>query len=311
MTLLEKQKNKIFFLLFISLTLFLAIRGISVLSWGPGTNYANVSVRATVNVTNAYPEVINISCSNTSTIALTAGSAKEISCLAQLRDFDGGNTINYVNGTFYFNQNASSDPDDNNTHYTNSSCTNTSTSGYDSNWTCVFPVWYYAVNGTWRINVTVNDSSAYQTNSYRNATISALLALNVTNLINFGDLAVTQTSPTAVEANVTNLGNVPINVSVYGFGDESEALYAGYAMICDQRNITISNERYDLSSATNYDAMTRLTSSPAVISSLKIYKQTTPATYMTNSTYWRLHVNATNNPFGVCNGTVVFAAVSS
>jgi hypothetical protein len=169
-------------------------------------------------------------------------------------------------------------------------------------------MWYYANNGSWRVNATVNDNYATKDNDYGNASISALLALNVTNLIDFGNLAVTETSPSAIQANVTNLGNVPMNVSVYGYGGNSEAAGAGYAMLCEQRNITISNERYDLNSATLYDSMTPLTGSYVPIPGIKIIKQTQPEVYMVNSTYWRLHVNLTNNPFGICNGTVVFSA---
>jgi len=303
------NKNKIFLTLFVFFLVFFIFKGIPVTSWGPGTNYKNYSVRSTVNVTNAYPEIINISCNNGQAITLTAGSTKSINCTVKIRDYNGWDDVNYVNSTLYYFLNASSDPDDNNTHYTNTSCNQTSNDGqYLVNWTCSFNMWYYANNGSWRINATVNDSYATKDNDYGNTSISSLLALNVTELINFGDLAVTETSVSAVQANVTNFGNVPINVSVYGFGGNSEATGVGYAMLCDVRNITLSNERYDLNSATLYDSMIPLTGSYVPISGIKILKQTQPGAYMINSTYWRLHVNLTNNPFGICNGTVVFSA---
>jgi hypothetical protein len=306
---LDINKNKIFLTLFVFFLVFLIFKGIPVTSWGPGTNYKNYSVRSTVNVTNAYPEIINISCNSGQSVVLTAGTTKSINCTVKIRDYNGWDDVNYVNSTFYYFLNASSDPDDNNTHYTNTSCSQTSNDGqYLVNWTCSFDVWYYANNGTWRANATVNDSYATKDNDYGNASLSALLALNVTSLIDFGNLAVTETSPSAVQANVTNLGNVPMNISVYGYGGNSEVAGAGYAMLCEQRNITISNERYDLSSATLYDSMTPLTVSYVPIPGIKIIKQTQPGVYMVNSTYWRLHVNLTNNPFGICNGTVVFSA---
>lgn len=309
---LSLNENKIFMILFVFFLVFLIFKGIPVTSWGPGTNYKNYSVHTTVNVTNAYPEIINISCNSGQSVILTAGTTKTINCTVKIRDYNGWNDINYVNGTFYYYLNVSSDPDDNNVHYTNTSCSQTSNDGqYIVNWTCSFDAWYYANNGSWRVNATANDSYATKDNDYGNASISALLALNVTSLIDFGNLAVTETSPSAVQANVTNLGNVPMNVSVYGYGGNSEVAGAGYAMLCEQRNITISNERYDLNSATSYDSMIPLTVSYASVSGLKIIKQTQPGAYMVNSTYWRLHVNLTNNPFGICNGTVVFSAENS
>jgi len=279
-----------------------------VLSWGPGTNYRNVSVRTTVNVTETYPEILNVSCNSGQNISLNAGTTKDINCLVVIRDYNGGNTINTTNSTFYYYLNASSDPNDNNTHYTNSSCAENSTNGYYTNWTCGFTLLYYANNGTWRANATVKDNYNFTANNSKNATISSLFALNVTTPIDFGNMAVGDTSTSSVPANITNFGNVNINVSVYGFGAESETLYPGYAMICDQRNITVSNERYDLASGTLYDAMSVLTSAPANIAGLRVYQQTDDTAQSVNSTYWRLHVNITNNPFGICNGTVVFAA---
>ena len=83
----------------------------------------------------------------------------------------------------------------------------------------------------------------------------------------------------------------------------------GLAMVCDQRNLTLPNERYSLTS-TDYDSMTPVTGSPVTIGGLRIEKQVQPSVFMVNSTFWRLHVNVTTNPFGVCNGTVIFAAES-
>lgn len=305
--LIRKSNNKILLVALVLLTFFLIFKGMTVTGWGHDANYRNVSVRTTVNVTNSYPEITNITCNSGASITLTAGGTKSVLCLVQIRDYNGGNTINYVNATFYYYLNQSYDPDDNNVHYTNTSCIENNTNGYYTNWSCFYDVWYYANNGTWRINATVNDSYGAKDNKYRNATIAALLALNVTDVIDFGQLAVTETSPSAVQANVTNFGNRPINVSVYGFGGENPVLYAGLAMICEQRNITLPNERYSMDSVA-YDSMTSLTGTPAQIAGLTIQQQTDDAQQVINATYWRLHVNLTTNPFGICNGTVVFSA---
>lgn len=307
---LVKNWKRIIISLYVLLILFFIFKGVPVLAgWGPGPNNINYSVRTTVNVTNAYPEILNISCNNSASVTLTAGSTHTVTCLVQMRDYNGGNTILVTNGTFYYYLNQSNNPDDNNTHYTNNSCLNISTSGYYTNWTCGFDLWYYALNGTWVANVTTADNFGASTSSTGNGTIGSLLALNVTSLIDYGNLQVTQTS-NSIQANVTNFGNVPLNVTVYGFGGNDSVLGAGLAMICDQRNLTLPNERYDLNSATVYDSMTPLTGSPATISGLKISKQSQPNVYVVNSTYWRLHVNLSTNPFGICNGTVVFAAIS-
>lgn len=279
----------------------------SVLSWGPGANYKNYSVHTTVNVIQGYPEIRNITCNNRTALTLTAGSTKTIVCIISIRDYNGGADINFTNGTFYYNINASSDPDDNNVHYTNTTCTNGTVNGYDVNWTCAFDVLYYANNGTWRANFSVTDKYNMTTRSYTNVTISQLYALNVTNLIDFLDMAVGDTSLTPVVANITNFGNMNINISIYGFGGDNETTGANYAMLCDIRNITLPNERYSLSSI-GYDTMTPVTNTYAPIPGFTIAQQTDDNQQVINSTYWRLHVNLTSNPFGICNGTVVFSA---
>jgi len=301
------KKNKITLLILLVIFIIYLYNILpSVISWGPSSNYENVSVRTTVNVTQAYPEIINITCNNGASVTLNAGTTYTLICLVQIRDYNGGNTINSTNGTFYYYLNESSDPDDNNVHYTNTSCTENSTNGYYTNWTCAFSVWYYANNGTWEANITVKDDYNLTAKDYTTVTIDPLYALNVTPVIDFGNRAVGDTTP-PIPANITNFGNMDINVSVYGFGGNNEVTGAGLAMICEVRNITLPNERYDLSSATPYDSMTPITGAATHITGLTIPQQTNDSKPEINTTYWRLHINITTNPFGVCNGTVVFS----
>jgi hypothetical protein len=284
------------------------IVGISDRFYGPRNNYSQYYTRVRVNVTNAMPEILNISCNNGTGITLNAGTTKQVLCYVKIRDYNGGNTITDVNSTFYYYLNQSADP--NNTHYTNTSCSENMTDGYNTTWMCAFDLWYYANNGTWRINSTVTDDYPYSVSQTSNASLTPLYAINVTDLIDFGSLGVSQTS-TAVQANVTNMGNMNLSVSVYAFGGENPITGAGLAMTCEVRNITLSNERYSLSSADNYDIMTPVTGTATNITGLTVFKQTVPDIKQINSTYWKLHVNLTNNPFGVCNGTVVFSAGST
>ena len=292
-----------------------------VTSWGPGPNYNNFSVRTTVNVTEAYPEILNISCNLGQPITLTAGGTQPVVCIVQVRDYNGGDTINGTNGsgvfnsTFYYVLNQSSDPDDNNVHYTNDSCSLNGTAlGFYVNWSCSFDVWYYANNGTWRVNATVLDTHNQQnltTSAIFNSSISPLYALNVTDVIDYGSLFVGATSTDSVEANVTNFGNMVINVTVYGHGGDNATTGFGLAMVCEGRNLTVSNERFSINSTDLFDAMLPLASAAQMIPNLTIDKQTADGVLISNSTYWKLHINVSDNPFGVCNGTVVFSAVAN
>jgi hypothetical protein len=253
------------------------------------------------------PEIINISCNNGTGVILTAGSTRGVDCIVRARDFNGGNTISSVNGTYTYFMNSSGDQDDNSVHYTNSSCTIVSIDGYNATWQCTFDLWYYANNGSWIANISVTDDYPHTRHNSTSSSVLPLYAVNVTPVIDFGSLAVGDYSPN-MDVNVTNLGNIRINVSVFGYGGDNRTTGAGLAMRCASRNISISNERYSTNSLASYDIMTPLTGNPAMIQGFSLQKQILPAEQSTNTTYWALHVNATNNPSGVCNGTVIFSA---
>jgi len=288
---------------------YLSINIPGVVSWGPGPNNANFSVQTKVNITNAFPEIININCENNTPVTLAAGTTQVVLCIVETRDYDGGGTIQNVSATYAYTSNASGSPDNNNSHYTNSTCTNENVAGYYANFSCEFHVYYYAVNGTWNLTANVTDDQDSNSTDWTNSSIYSLFALNVTELIDFGDMAVGDTSATPEEANVTNFGNRPINVSLYGFGGNDSVAGDGLAMNCSFRNITDNNERYSTDSGDAYGAMNGITSTDTLISDFQIPKQTLSDTYVINGTYWRLHLNVSDNPAGQCNGTVIFSAV--
>ena len=318
-TMVPKDKIRVLGLIFLLVFAFYTFNVVpSVISWGPINNYLNFSTRTTVNITDAMPEILNVTC-NSNQVTLVAGATQNVSCVIELRDFNGGDTINGTNGsgvnvsTFYFILNQSNEPDDNNTHYTNNTCTVLGTpNGFYINWTCGFSVWYYANNGTWTINVSVHDrynNKSYNVTGYQNVTINPLYALNVTDVIDFGDMFVGETSQTSVQANITNFGNMNINVSVYGFGGDNQTLYPNLAMVCTIRNLSLTNERYS-SDDQAWSSMTAISASAVLIPNITIPQQQIDSQREINTTYWRLFIDPTTNPFGQCNGTVVFSAVA-
>ena len=267
-------------------------------------NYMNVTTR--VNVTNAFPVIDTIKIDQN--ILLNAGSTKIVNCNVSLHDWNGYADIANLNATFWDNNtvNASS-PDDNATHYTNLSCINISQNGYYANYTCSFAVYYYANNGSnWLCGATVIDSynlTNYQTNT---TTIQAYYALNVTPLIDYGNMLLGTYSPN-ITANVSNIGNALINLSVRGYGGFNPATGSGYAMFCQFGNITIANERFSINSSDDWATKTVLSSNLQNITGFSIPK--TNGTLLPNATYWQIYTDPTNAPFGICNGTVEFNAI--
>lgn len=289
-------KGSILFLLLITFIVCVSINGEAQL-------FLNKNVTSKVNVTNAGPEVLNIVFSP-NPISLVAGSSREINCTALVRDWNGHNDITGVNATFYHSYNLSSNPDDKNVHYTTSNCTQISNDGnYLANYTCSFNISYFANNGTWVCNATVIDMKNYTGQGVRWVNISALYAVNVTDVIDYGNLSVTDYSDN-ITATITNFGNMDINVSVLGYGLTQGD---GLGFVCTQgSNITVENQRFS-ASPQPWSSKTALGTTNKDVG-LTLAHQTDDVVPVTASSYWQLYVPP--NPFGVCTGTVRFTATT-
>lgn len=268
-------------------------------------NYDHVNVTTRVNITNAFPEILNVTAEGYDlNVTLSAGATRSIECNATIRDYNGGDDLDVVAGYLYYYLNSSEHSDDDNEHYTNSSCIATDNDGqYLVNYTCTFQVQYFANNGTWNCNISVNDSINNQDSEEANTTIDPLYALNVTDTIDYGNLSVTETSEN-ITATVTNFGNMDINVSVLGYG-ETEG--DGIGLVCSVgSNISVENQRFS-STQVEWGSKSPLSISNQDVGAT-VSKQTDDTTPVTQSTYWQLYVPP--NPFGLCTGTVRFTATT-
>lgn len=292
-----------------------------------GIGEPNITVPTWLEVGNNFPFVLNVSIDNdAAAVALSPNATTLVSCVAVIRDYNGDSDISTVNATFYDSVSSShGDTDDNNLHYTNSSCNITADTGnfngyaddeYHSLANCSFYVEYYANPEDWVCNVTVADNSSWEGTNSDTITISQLLALGLPNIINYSTVNSTFVSDEII-ANVTNLGNVQINLSLEGYARTQND---GYAMNCSLgniENITIDYEKYDLNESTpapmsltvfeaNY---TNLTTS-AVIKTFELnYRQNESFNEAVSSTYWRIYV-----PLGVagtCEGNIIFGATTA
>ncbi len=261
-----------------------------------GYNYEYVNVTSTVNVTNAYPIITRTVVDPN--ILLNAGTTKTIFCNASMYDWNGYADIITVNATFFDNNtNTSSSPDNNNSHYTNTSCTRTQGNSFYANYTCSFDVWYYANNASqWLCNITAIDAFNFTDSENNITTIQPYYALNVTPLIDYGNLAVGDISENKT-ANITNFGNRNINITVNGTD-----------MICDVAGqIPVQYQKFSANTTSDYSSKTALSTSLQNINQLVVPKRLTTLDW--NITYWQVQVPAIENPFGRCNGTIVFTAM--
>ncbi|MCD4771308.1 hypothetical protein K8R30_02725 [archaeon] len=326
-----KTKNKTAIgigLIFLEISLLLAF-----FSFVPSSVIAEIgtpdaTVLTNLTVGNTYPEVINVSIDDdAASLILTPNATTLVQCMAILRDYNGDADIVAVNATFYDSVASSSgDSDDNNYHYTNSSCViDADTGGYNgytddpylSLANCTFQVEYYANAEDWICHVTVNDTVGWMGENTDVITISPLLSLGLPDTINYGIVNATEVSNENT-TNVTNYGNVQVNLSLEGYGAVEDD---NLAMVCTLGNIgtiAIEHEKYNLTTpnpgqftlaqlAGNY---TNLTSGAPPIRRFELdYRTNDTVNEAIKEAYWRIYVP--KGVAGTCNGSIIFGATQA
>ncbi|MBN1503290.1 hypothetical protein JW930_07160 [Candidatus Woesearchaeota archaeon] len=240
-------------------------------------------------------------------IDLFAASARTIICNGTIFDEDGYPDIANVNATL-FNIDYGSyheDSDNNSIHYTDTSCTIYNQVGNMADFNCSFDVVYYALNGSWVCNVTVGDLINASNSSEVYATVNELLAIGADpSFINYGDLGITEESPMDLIVNITNYGNILLDLELYGYAiDDND----GLAMNCTKSNISVDWERFDLDSGTDYALMTALQNKSSPNSINFNLPPRTEIQESAKETYWKLKIPELTG--GICNGKIVFTAV--
>jgi hypothetical protein len=236
-------------------------------------------------------------------IILAAGGIREVNCYIVASDPDGVTDLENVSAVFYYELNKSSDPDDNNVHYTNQNCSIISPTAQNNTYECAFNVTYYANNGTWICNATVHDSQSNYISGNASNIIQELYAINITEGMNFGNLGQGYISDNSI-ANITNIGNVAVSISIQGY---ASAIGDDKGMDCsDGRNVSLNNIRYS-TEIISFDMKNPLDGNIQDFG-LTIVKQTNDM-QMFNSSYWQVIIDPEIGVFERnCSGTILFMA---
>jgi hypothetical protein len=291
-----------------------SILAATLLGVGMVLSFDTTFITTQVNITQSQPTISAVVINSGTSINLTEGGLRNVVCNVTIVNYNGLEDTEKVNGTFFRNNGTDADgygvygSQDNNSRYHNANCSyNATIAAFTYSYLCDFNVTYYAFNGTWNCTAWANNTLNRPTNGTAQISIYPLFAINVTATMDFGNLSVLDTSGMNT-ANITNFGNMPINMTVYGYGNTTNASGHDNAFNCPSgSNISISNLRYTIQgNAVAWDSMTALTSGPKLINDVSISKQSTDQMQW-NTTYWKLYVPP--NPFGLCNGTIVFEAI--
>jgi hypothetical protein len=262
----------------------------------------NIGSSGLYNLTlNSVPFITALAVDNP--INLIAGSTKTVYCNGTAEDGDSYLDIEKINASVYF-QGYSQSPDNPNYRYSNSSCRLFSGLDNSTEFTCAFEIEYYAQNGTWHCDVTVSDFLNATNISVETTTINELLAVGISpGVIDFGALEILQISPIDIEINITNYGNIMLDLNIYAY-----ALFDNdnLSMDCTKGNISLEYQRFSEISGTTYTVMTPVNNidSPAFVS-FNLQKRVTSESK--KPLYWKLQIPMYTG--GTCSGKVVFAAL--
>ncbi len=321
---LKKVALPLIFLEFI-LIIFLLSFFPKIILAGVGEN--NVTVQTLLDVGAVYPEVINVSIEeDAASVSLNPATTKKIYCAGVVVDYNGQQEIDSVMAEFYDSVvSGYGSGDDNNEHYANSSCeiindtagwNGYADDAYNAVVNCSMDVWYYANPQTWECTIFAIDTTGLSDTGTDTITVSDLLALGLPDTINYGTVNATYVSEENI-TNVTNYGNVELNLSLNGYGFIEND---GYAMNCTLgaiKTIPIDYEKYNLTastlgelSLTSFENVyLNLTSAPVTKRFDLNYRQNDILNEAWNHTYWRIYV-----PLGVagtCQGNIIFGAVQA
>jgi len=225
---------------------------------------------------------------------LNTGTVTEISCNATIDDSDGYLNLSNVAAVLYDSVEANATSiDDNNNHYTNSSCVIIGT-GNTSNVSCSFLLWYYANPGTWVCNMTASDGIG-TTSNVTNTTVAELVGMSVTGLLyHNGTGEGIPLGNTSAEAlmNITNTGNVDLGIEL-----------SGQDMGCDIGTIPVSSQRYNTTAGFSYASGKGLTNSSVSLAGFIVARRTDDLYPSSNYIYFMLMIPP-NGIGGACNGTI-------
>jgi hypothetical protein len=244
----------------------------------------------------------------TNPVNLVSGGTFNVTCNATVVHDFSASSITVVNATFYdATVSKGGTPDDKNSHYHDNNCKKLSNSSKTMNVSCVFQVYYYANNGTWRCNMTAFDKNNMTNSSNISAAVGELFAIGADSILDFGNLVPGTTSPD-VNLSLYNYGNRDIMVTVEGFGKQR---FDNLSMMCKNKgNLSNTMERYSVTYQQPFDEMKNLSATPVLLGSI-LRQRTDDYIYTndSNKTFWKLSI-----PLGLkgaCNGTITFGAVKT
>jgi len=273
----------------------------------------NISMNSPTNISNLIVEDSFTLPENE--IDLTPNSTTTTDCSGIATDYEGENSIVNATAEFYSSTSYPGDSDDNNYHYTNNSCSIDLSYGssYEAQINCTLEIEYYANQGSWECIINATDNYTASRNHTDLTSINSLLSIGVNSPVDFGSADANNfSSERTIE--VTNLGNVMMNLSLHGYAiTESD----GNSMNCTGGNISIEHTKFNLTNS-NPGGITQSQANQfyqnltgtSIINKFNLNSRQNDITNdALEDSYWRIYM-----PRGVggnCTGNIIFGAAQS
>jgi hypothetical protein len=290
---------------------YIGLTVVNVTVTGAGFDVApNISMNAPPNITNVtVDDVIN---SPAEEIDLIPANTSTAYCWAIVEDYQGLANIANLSAQLYSNLSSFGGTDDNNNHYTNTSCFRNDSFGNENQTfiNCSFRLQYYANAGNWSCTINATDTYTARSNQSDTVVVNTLLAVGVNDTLTFGNVSAGMVS---IESSiqVINYGNVQINLSLSGYGNATDD---NNSMVCDTGNITLEHMKFNLSQShggfmniTTANLLYKNLSNTTLIEPFRLtQRQNDASNDAWNNTFWRIFV-----PGGVgtdCQGHIIIGA---
>ncbi len=238
-----------------------------------GTAFSSYAVYPTVVIGNVAPAVSAVTLNGNNSITLIVATTTLIQATGTVSDGNGYTDIATTTAVIYRTSLGQNCSPDNNDCYITPACSLSSCFGTTCNATCGAQIWYFAQptdSGTpwsgdsWSAAINATDfSNATGTATSTGVQLLSLLGLQVASSISYGSFIPGQTMASlTVPVAITSVGNVSLNVTLYGTNMTSGA-----------NSVAVGNQHY-ATSVLSFAAGTALLANPGTTVALAIPKTT-------------------------------------
>jgi hypothetical protein len=276
---------------------------------GSGNYATSTTCNSFTTSSNSLPTASSVSVdSGASSITLTEGTTKSVSCVGTVTDTDGYTNISSVKADFFRTSVGIGSALDDNDHYRlsgDSQCVPSGGSGNSETYTCAFSIQYFAdatdagspnSSDTWTCTMTPTDSVGDGTTASDTIEMDSLIALDVTSSISYGSVNPnSDTGASNQSVTVTNTGNRDMDPQI-----------SGTTMSSGGDTIAVGQQKYFGSSFTYASSGTALSTTPTAIN-LTLPQRTSGA--VTATVYWGIGI-PNGTPAKSYTGTNTFTAAA-